>query len=226
MVRGQLLLIVDGKSQPITPTISIGQSGIAAMHQYRFFRITADDLDELRGQPRHAALLAAFEKWIARTGELDPLIRQIDGAFAGQALGNGIGLFEANGIGFFAMEQELAELRSQEERDDWRRIRAESLNECYCAPTFFDPHGFVFHLPAFLIAELKDQYEYGFIDGLTDRLVDADPEWRDWTRLLTAPQRDAIVATLRLIVDHPEFHDRSGDIELAVRHLAANSGAA
>jgi len=189
------------------------------MEHYRFYRITADDIDELRDNPRHEALLGAYERWITHTGELDPLIQQIEGAFAGQTLGNGLGLLEANGIDEYASAEERAELRSRDETQDWRWIQAETLNECYCSPTYFDAQGFVFHLPAFLIADLKDEYEYGFIDLLIDRLFDADPDRRDWRGMLTPAQRDAIVAALRLVIDHPEFQNRSGDIELAICRL-------
>src|SRR5260221_9172919 len=124
------------------------------MLPHPFFRLTDEDIDELRDRTRDTELIAAYSRWVERVPEIDKLIQSITSAFAGVELGDGIGLLEANGLDDYAATAELAELRSRDEREDWRRIDVETLNRCYSAPTFFDAHGFVFHLPAFLIAEL------------------------------------------------------------------------
>lgn len=179
------------------------------------FRITADDLEYLCGRARDESLVAAFEHWVRLSDQLDSVVHQIDDAFAGQTLGDGIGLLEADGIDNYASARERAELRSHDEKADWRRIDAETLNRCYAAPTYFDARGFVFHLPAFLIAELNDHYDYGFIDFLIGTIPDSP----DWMHLLSAAQRNAIAATLYLIANHPDYGARSADIEQAVNRL-------
>lgn len=80
--------------------------------------------------------------------------------FSEQTLGNGIGLREANAIDVYAMLAERLEMRRRDERTDWRSIDSDTLNECYAAPTYMDAEGFAFHLPAFLIAELNDDYDF------------------------------------------------------------------
>ena len=144
------------------------------------------------------------------------MVRKLTDAFAGVQLGDGIGLLEADGIDNYAADSELAELRHKDEKEDWRRIDVATLNDCYAAPSYLDARGFVFHLPAFLIAELNDQYNYGFID----RLIDVDRAPDGWRELLSTPQREAIVSTLRLVAMHPEYADDVADIEAAIQRMA------
>src|SRR5262245_35284692 len=136
------------------------------MEHNRVFRITEDDIDDLRDRTRDQALIDAYAKWVSKADQLDPLIREIEAAFEGLALADGTGLLEASGIDDYMSKAELAELRSRDEHDDWRRIDVEMLNRCYSAPTFMNARGFIFHLPAFLIAELNDTFSYGFVDQL------------------------------------------------------------
>ena len=136
-------------------------------------------------------------------------------AFAGVNLGDGIGLLEADGIDDYAVEAELANRRSRDERADWRRISVEMLNECYTAPSFMDARGFIFHLPAFLLAELNDRFNHGFIY----RLFDANMLRNDWIRLLNVSQRDAIASVLALVRQHPDYRENSDEITVAITKL-------
>ena len=79
--------------------------------------------------------------------------------------------------------------------------------------------GFVFHLPAFLIAELNDNYEYEFIDRLLD--TNSLPSWK---HLLNRAQRDAITAALSLVAEHPSYRDNSEDIKLTISQLQTTAG--
>ena len=122
-------------------------------------------------------------------------------------LGEGIGLLEAAGIDDYASDDERAALRAKDEKKDWRRISTESLNCCYSSPAFSDARGFVFHLPAFLIAELNDQHGYGFID----RLIDLDRPPSAWVDILSDEQKGAIIRVLQLVAQHPEYRHKSGE---------------
>ena len=163
--------------------------------QWRCFRITEEDIDEARGRTVEphltddfARLIDACARWVQIFfPRIDEIINQITVAFAGVELGDGIGLFEADGIGDYASIEERCELRSKDETKDWRRISPEVIGRCDASPFFFDAKGFVFHLPAFLIAELHDQSSYGFID----RLIRADGYPDRWPKLLTPLQREA-----------------------------------
>lgn len=121
-------------------------------------------------------------------------------------LDGGVGLWEAQGLDDYASQEELKDLRSKDEKRDWRKIPVEHLNRCQAAPWFMDARGFVFHLPAFLVAELNDQHGYGFIDGLYCS-PESPPGWSD---LLTSQQKNALVAALRLVLAHPDY-DRDAD---------------
>ena len=195
---------------------------LVAMPSHPCFRITDKDIDELAARTRDEALIDAYIRWMERAIELDAMILAITASFAGVQLGGGIGLLEADGMDNYAGNTELAELRRQDEKVDWRNIHIETLNDCYAAPSYFNARGFVFHLPAFLIAELNDQHQYGFIDRLI--AIDRSPD--GWRELLSAAQREAITATLSLIAEHPEYADQAPDIELAIRRLTDISNTA
>ena len=190
------------------------------MERNPVFRLTECDIDKLREHTRDESLVNAYAKWVNRCGELDSLIREVESAFNGMRLGDGTGLLEANGLDDYAPADELAVLRSRDEHEDWRRIEVDTLNQCYAAPTFMNPRGFIFHLPAFLIAELNDNFGYGFIDRLfeTNQLPD------DWMTLLNDAQRDAIIAVLSTIVDHPNYFDHQEEITIAIARLNEGRG--
>lgn len=85
------------------------------------------------------------------------VIELIRAAFQGVVLGDGIGLRQADGIDGYLNEQKLAELRSQDEKLDWSAIPSEDLDRYYVSLTFFDADGMRFHLPAYLIADLRGE---------------------------------------------------------------------
>jgi hypothetical protein len=191
------------------------------MPMNRKYRIAADELRtlipdfvDLRGLD----FVAAYERWCEFAKELDEVIARLEKAFTGQKLGGGIGLLEANAIDEYASLEERAIMRQQDEHYDWKRIEVERLNECYAAPTYFDAAGFAFHLPAFLIAELNDQYDFSFID----RLIDYDTNPTDWDANLTIEQREAVAAALSLVSKHPEYMHRSEDICVAIKRLVGD----
>lgn len=179
----------------------------------RCFRIDELYLDELRDRTRDQTLIETFSNWIRNFApHVDEVIAKISAAFADTKLGNGVGLFEANGLDDYASDEELRRLRASDEKLDWKRISAADLSRCYCSPSFFDPQGFVFHLPAFLIAELNDEHPYGFID----RIYRAEEYPEGWRALLTNKQRDAIIAALELIREHPNYQDEVDDIDASL----------
>ena len=189
------------------------------MPDNRTFRITQDDIEDLReranGRTSVQPLIEAYEFWISRSAVLDFVIGMINDAFQGQTLGDGIGLLEAHGIDDYAGDQELAALRLQDEHLDWRCVKTETLNRCYAAPTFLDARGFIFYLPAFLIAELNDEFDFGFID----RLFDPNPIPEGWVELLTHPQRESVIAALNLVSEHPDYHHNKEPISMAISRI-------
>ena len=57
--------------------------------------------------------------------------------------------------------------RNIDEKMDWANIPIEQLNRCYSSPSFFDAEGMRFHLPAFMICDLKNEYNFDFCFSLT-----------------------------------------------------------
>jgi hypothetical protein len=101
---------------------------------------------------------------IAAERHVADLIRE---AFLGVTLGNGVGLRQGRGLDGYANQETLARLRLQDEQDNWPRIPPEDLNHFSDAVSFFDAEGMRFHLPAYLIADLKGTLTSDIIFHLT-----------------------------------------------------------
>jgi hypothetical protein len=99
--------------------------------------------------------------------ERQRLIESIREAFRGVTLGKGIGLREAEGLDAYESGDALAQRRAQDEKSDWAAIPASQLNACYSSLSFFDAEGMRFHLPAFLIADLKGLFHQDVAFTLT-----------------------------------------------------------
>jgi hypothetical protein len=130
-------------------------------------------------------------------------------------LGDGIRLFQTRGLDDYASKKELEESRAGDEKSDWRRVSHTDPVRCYSVPWFFDPQGFVFHVPAFLIAELNERDRYGFIDPLI-RIEEHPVGWR---RPLTEEQRRAIISMRKLVREHPCYEHERQRIGAAVQSL-------
>ena len=81
--------------------------------------------------------------------------KQILEAFRGVLLGEGIGLREGCGLDDHAGPSTLAAYRAQDERDHWESIPDKTLADYSDSLCFFDGRGMRFHLPAYLISELR-----------------------------------------------------------------------
>ncbi len=188
------------------------------MPDNRCFRVDEFDIEELRDRRCDNDTIQAYENWVRDfSPRVDDVVSQLTDAFAGTELGAGIGLWEAQGLDDYASAEELKNLRSKDENQDWRKIPIEHLNCCHAAPSFMDARGFVFHLPAFLIAKLNDQHGYGFLDRLS-RQEEHPPGWSD---MLTRQQKNAVVAALKLIQAHPDYERDRNAIGLKIAQLSA-----
>jgi len=149
--------------------------------------------------------LELFEKGL----ELRPII---EAAFAGVTLGLGIGLFEAQALDDYADHATQAKYRAGDEMKDWRRISSESLRRCHSSLSFFDAKGMRFHLPAFLLCDLRGEYGYGMAFCLT-RL---DASSLEQFSLLDETQR-AVVRQFLLHIRHdPNYRFDLPGIEKAL----------
>jgi hypothetical protein len=155
-------------------------------------RITQEDIDEMRSRGYDRSTIADAQARLALCQRADELIEQIAAAFAGVTLGDGIGLWESDGIDDYRGADELRALRAKDEKMDWRRIPANDLSHCNAAPSFLDARGLYFHTPAFMTAELRGEFKQDFIGRLIYNSLTA-PEFRD---LLTPDQRHVIIACI------------------------------
>lgn len=178
-------------------------------------RLTAADIDQMRASGYDRSTIAAAEAWLSKCHRADELIELVRRAFAGVELGAGIGLRESDGIDDYAGPEELARLRADDEKHDWQRIPADLLNFCHAAPSFLDATGLRFHTPAFLVAELKGEFQHDFIG----RLIDGSYSATDFPRLLTNDQRAVIIECIRFYGSLEQYSYEGDRIEAAVRRF-------
>ena len=95
------------------------------------------------------------------------ILQKIEEVFAGIALGNGIGLNEAQAIDDYQSSEGQAKARQKDEKVNWKLLNYNELQRCYSSLSFFDADGMRFHLPAYIIAELKEQIDDLVIFHLT-----------------------------------------------------------
>lgn len=180
------------------------------------FRISIEELAAIREQVADRERIDALLEWAKQHGSrIDGVVDLIESAFEGVQLGAGIGLSEADGLDAYASEAELQEMRQRDERLDWRRIASSDLNRYPDSIPHFDRAGFLFHLPAFLIAALNDDYRFDFVPNLY-----LEGDFSDsWRAQLTLAQRQAVIATLRLIRYHPDYEGDAKQIDAVIARL-------
>ena len=163
----------------------------------------------------HQADLETIQEAEARLQILEraePVIDQIRKAFAGVKLGNGIGMREANGIDDHENEETLAKLRKSDEKDSWEAISEDPRQINFWSPPYFDAEGMRFHLPAYLIAELRGYYGNPFpfpVFGMSDHV-------KSQYTSLDHGQRQAVRVFLIHILDDPDYEFDRSEIEKAL----------
>lgn len=143
----------------------------------------------------------------------DQLIRQIELAFHGVELGNGVGLQEGQGLDDRADERTISSYRKLDEKDDWAAIAVTELDQWSSSLSFFDADGMRFHLPAYLIADIKGQL--GIVD-ITFALTDLDDRrWSQFASLSTRQCR-AVRDYLLLRLSDPQYEFNHPAIKAAL----------
>ena len=160
--------------------------------------------------------ISLWKQWLTLLPQVSAAIEELRDSFHGVELGDGVGLHEANGIDDYLGEPELAKLRLLDERNDWQNIEPNQLNSFSSAPSFFDPKGFHFHLPAYLIAELTDQHDFDFIS----HVIEKRPSEGTWIGLLTPKQAKALISILLLVKQHPEYFHEKNKFEDAIQRFS------
>lgn len=160
-----------------------------------------DDIQEMRNRGYDPITIAEAEELLPRWQQLDQLRQKIYSAFAGVTLQEGIGLYEAQGIDDYASQAQCLAYRAKDEKLNWRNISTNDLNRCNSSLTFFDAQGMLFHLPAFLLANLNN--EYGF--ELTFTLTQLCPHTEKKFSLFNAEQRAVVADYLQFLLDEPDY---------------------
>jgi hypothetical protein len=158
------------------------------------------DIAEMKARGYDSTTIAEAELQSERWAAAQEVCRAIEAAFAGVTLGGGVGLQEAQGLDDYADAATCAAYRANDEKDDWHRIPAEALQHCNSSLSFFDAEGMRFHLPAYLLADLRDDYGFGMAFCLTQT-----SDYDRYFSLLSDAQRRAVRAFLLHILDEPDY---------------------
>ena len=170
------------------------------------------DIAEMKARGYDSTTIAEAECQSKRWTLAQQVCQAIETAFSGVTLGGGVGLTEAQGLDDYADEATLAAYRSDDEKDDWHRIPVEALNHCNSSLSFFDAEGMRFHLPGYLLADLRG--DYGF--GVTFCLTHLSDHCLTQFALLSPAQRAAVRAFLLHILDDPDEEFHRSDITRAL----------
>lgn len=154
---------------------------------------------EMKARGYDPSTIAAAEEQSKRWAEAQRICELIRKAFAGVKLVNGVGLRETDAIDDYEDKATCAAIRADDEKEDWQHISIGELNR-YRGLSFFDAEGMRFHLPAFLIADLQGEYNWGMTFWLTRLNEHSHSQFA----LLSDTQRFAVRAYLLFLIDEPE----------------------
>jgi hypothetical protein len=160
-----------------------------------------DEIAEMRASGYDPTTIAEAEQLLSRRDEAEKVVETIEDSFVGVKLGGGVGLQHGQGLDDYADAATCATYRESDEKDDWGRISTEMLNRCNSSLSFFDAEGMRFHLPAFLIADLRGDYRMGMAFRLTHSWENFEMQFS----LLSSNQRRAVRSYLLHIVDDPDY---------------------
>jgi hypothetical protein len=176
-------------------------------------RITQAEIDDMRVRDVDLETIRQAEFRMKLTVEADKLCERVREAFAEEKLGVGVGLFEGQAIDDYETEQVRSLEREKDQKEFWERIEPEHLNACSSSLSFFDALGMRFHLPAFIIADLRGEYYMGMAFTLTH----IDDYNRKKFQLFSPVQRQVVREYLHFLREDPdlEFYHPNIDHALA-----------
>lgn len=116
------------------------------------------------------------------------------------ALGNGIGLWEAQAIDDYESKDVQNNNREKDEKDDWSLLSNEELQRCHSSLSFFDADGMRFQLPAYILASLDDE-----ADDPIFHLTQCDDYANSKLKTLSHAQKQAVVMYLNWCLEQEEY---------------------
>ena len=143
----------------------------------------------------------------------EQVIRLIEDAFHEVRLGEGIGLWEAQAIDDYCTKAVQREQRARDEKEEWRRLEADTLQRCHSSLSFFDADGMRFHLPAYMIATLRREP----VDDPVFHLVGFDDYALSRFTTLNVSQKRAIAAFLEWCAEQEDYDFERPNIRRALK---------
>ena len=147
------------------------------------------------------------------------IIKQIQIAFNGVKLDNGISLNETEYFDSRETNKRFLELSKTDERDDWSKIDDKTLEKFQVTFCFTDVSGFRFYAPAYMIWAIKNFKESHTI--IADHIVwNLDPDHYvlkpvGFNKVFNKGQVLSIVKFLEFVIENKDYME--GDI--AARNL-------
>ena len=134
----------------------------------------------------------------------DKLVREIRTAFRNVRIGEGIGIYEAEALDDYAVEDQrlAARFKDRVAWESWGEIPAEVVSKCYSVLCFVDPEGMRFLLPAFMVftVENYDKSNSSSIDSVIYALDLTKEAFAAFDAVLSAEQKEAVAKFLRFMV--------------------------
>ena len=179
---------------------------------------TAADIDAMRARGFDASVIAEQQTLAERGRALAAIVLATEAAFAGVTLGDGVGLLEAAALDEYAAPDKLAASRARDERLDWQAIPVAELNKYSSSLSFFDAQGMRFHLPAYMLADLRGEGEFDLVYHLTQ-----SPLATEQFALLSPQQKLAVRHYLVCAAEEEEHAYARDHIERALQNEWAES---
>lgn len=154
------------------------------------------------------ATIAAAEETLVLWQAMQDIQTHIQTAFADVILGNGIGLWQAQGMDDYKSVEECMALRQRDETLNWANIPLQDLKDDQSSLSFFDAEGMRFHVPAFLMADLRGEWHF----HLTVHLCRSTEKMQQF-HLLNSAQRQAVRAYLQWIDSDRDFAFERDEIQ-------------
>ena len=130
------------------------------------------------------------------------ILLKIESAFECVKLGNGVGLFQAQGIDDYESSEICQTYRNRDEKEDWRVIPLNDLNYCNSSLSFFDAEGMRFYLPAFMAADIQGGFKFAsVIYSLTSITEYSKTQFS----LLNSAQRESVSEYLAFMANHDDY---------------------
>ena len=163
--------------------------------------------EDIAGMTNNGENQESIDSAVAINIKAEELIVIITNAFSGVTLEDGIGLDEAQAIDDYKTLDERAEKRSNDEKECWSNISFSELNRCNSSLCFFDCNGMRFYLPAYMIADIKNEFMFELMFSLTNLNDYSKSQFSSFS----INQREAVRCFLNYVYECPgdSYYDES-----------------